>query len=80
MATRTLILTGYPNVGKSSFMNIVTNANVDVQEYAFTTKAKGMWGRAQWMGSPPAKGPDLEGEFGRPLACHGAWPWPGHSQ
>ncbi|CAK8999927.1 Probable nucleolar GTP-binding protein 1 [Durusdinium trenchii] len=30
-ATRTLILTGYPNVGKSSFMNIVTNANVDVQ-------------------------------------------------
>jgi len=38
-ATRTLILTGYPNVGKSSFMNIVTNANVDVQEYAFTTKS-----------------------------------------
>eukprot|EP00927_Polykrikos_kofoidii_P055587 TRINITY_DN49805_c0_g1_i1.p1 TRINITY_DN49805_c0_g1~~TRINITY_DN49805_c0_g1_i1.p1 ORF type:complete len:644 (-),score=159.83 TRINITY_DN49805_c0_g1_i1:82-2013(-) len=38
-ATRTLILTGYPNVGKSSFMNIVTNANVDVQPYAFTTKS-----------------------------------------
>ncbi|CAJ1378870.1 unnamed protein product [Effrenium voratum] len=38
-ATRTLILTGYPNVGKSSFMNIVTNANVDVQQYAFTTKS-----------------------------------------
>lgn len=38
-ATRTLILTGYPNVGKSSFMNIVTNANVDVQAYAFTTKS-----------------------------------------
>jgi nucleolar GTP-binding protein len=34
---RTLIVTGYPNVGKSSFMNNVTNANVDVQEYAFTT-------------------------------------------
>lgn len=44
-ATRTLILTGaaarargspsgYPNVGKSSFMNIVTNANVDVQPCA----------------------------------------------
>mmetsp|Transcript_66821 Transcript_66821/g.155228 ORF Transcript_66821/g.155228 Transcript_66821/m.155228 type:complete len:644 (+) Transcript_66821:88-2019(+) len=38
-ATRTLILTGYPNVGKSSFMNIVTNANVDVQPYSFTTKS-----------------------------------------
>lgn len=38
-ATRTLIITGYPNVGKSSFMNIVTNANVDVQPYAFTTKS-----------------------------------------
>mmetsp|Transcript_36018 Transcript_36018/g.76803 ORF Transcript_36018/g.76803 Transcript_36018/m.76803 type:complete len:641 (+) Transcript_36018:86-2008(+) len=38
-ATRTMILTGYPNVGKSSFMNIVTTANVDVQPYAFTTKS-----------------------------------------
>jgi nucleolar GTP-binding protein len=28
--SRTLIITGYPNVGKSSFMNNVTNANVDV--------------------------------------------------
>jgi nucleolar GTP-binding protein len=37
--TRTLLLTGYPNVGKSSFMNIVTNANVDVQPFAFTTKS-----------------------------------------
>lgn len=27
---RTLIITGYPNVGKSSFMNSITNANVDV--------------------------------------------------
>jgi nucleolar GTP-binding protein len=35
--SRTLIITGYPNVGKSSFMNNVTNANVDVQSYAFTT-------------------------------------------
>lgn len=37
--TRTIILTGYPNVGKSSFMNNVTNANVEVQPYAFTTKS-----------------------------------------
>lgn len=29
-ATRTMIITGYPNVGKSSFMNKITNANVDV--------------------------------------------------
>lgn len=36
---RTLILCGYPNVGKSSFMNRVTRANVDVQPYAFTTKS-----------------------------------------
>jgi len=37
--TRTLILCGYPNVGKSSFMNKVTRAEVDVQPYAFTTKS-----------------------------------------
>lgn len=35
---RTLIVTGFPNVGKSSFINNVTNANVDVQPYAFTTQ------------------------------------------
>jgi len=37
--TRTLLLTGYPNVGKSSFMNKITRANVEVQPYAFTTKS-----------------------------------------
>ncbi len=37
--TRTLILAGFPNVGKSSFMNCVSRANVDVQPYAFTTKS-----------------------------------------
>lgn len=36
---RTLILCGYPNVGKSSFMNKVTRANVEVQPYPFTTKS-----------------------------------------
>ena len=36
--TRSLIVCGYPNVGKSSFMNKVTRADVDVQPYAFTTK------------------------------------------
>lgn len=36
---KTLIITGYPNVGKSSFMNNITNANVDVQDYIFTTQS-----------------------------------------
>jgi len=38
-SARTLIVTGYPNVGKSSFVNLVTRAEVDVQPYAFTTKS-----------------------------------------
>lgn len=37
--TRTLLICGYPNVGKSSFMNKLTRAEVDVQPYAFTTKS-----------------------------------------
>lgn len=36
---RTLLITGFPNVGKSSFMNKVTRADVEVQPYAFTTKS-----------------------------------------
>lgn len=36
---RSLLIVGYPNVGKSSFMNAITNANVDVQNYPFTTKS-----------------------------------------
>ena len=38
-AGRSLLLCGYPNVGKSSFMNRLTRADVEVQPYAFTTKA-----------------------------------------
>jgi len=37
--TRTLLITGFPNVGKSSFVNKVTRADVEVQPYAFTTKS-----------------------------------------
>ncbi|XP_065053233.1 GTP-binding protein 4-like [Rhopilema esculentum] len=37
--TRTLLMCGFPNVGKSSFMNKVTRADVEVQPYAFTTKS-----------------------------------------
>jgi nucleolar GTP-binding protein len=38
-SARTLIVTGYPNVGKSSFVKLVTDADVEVQPYAFTTKS-----------------------------------------
>lgn len=37
--TRTLLVCGCPNAGKSSFMNLVTRADVEVQPYAFTTKS-----------------------------------------
>ncbi|KAI3954084.1 hypothetical protein MKW98_017908 [Papaver atlanticum] len=37
--TRTILICGYPNVGKSSFINKIPTANVDVQPYAFTTKS-----------------------------------------
>merc|ERR1712002_946648 len=36
---RTLLLAGFPNVGKSSLINLLTRANVEVQPYAFTTKS-----------------------------------------
>ncbi|KAK6180820.1 hypothetical protein SNE40_008803 [Patella caerulea] len=36
---RTLLITGFPNVGKSSFINKITRADVEVQPYAFTTKS-----------------------------------------
>lgn len=36
---RTIIICGYPNVGKSSFINKVSKAHVDVQSYPFTTKS-----------------------------------------
>ncbi|GAB5370790.1 hypothetical protein AAMO2058_001523400 [Amorphochlora amoebiformis] len=38
-STRTLLITGYPNVGKSSFINKISRADVEVQNYAFTTKS-----------------------------------------
>ena len=53
--TRTLILAGYPNVGKSSFMNKVTRADVDVQPYAFTTKSLFVGHMDYKCTSPPQK-------------------------
>eukprot|EP01056_Protomagalhaensia_sp_Gyna25_P000054 Protomagalhaensia_sp_Gyna_25__53@NODE_1025_length_2272_cov_35_005374_g817_i0_p1_GENE_NODE_1025_length_2272_cov_35_005374_g817_i0NODE_1025_length_2272_cov_35_005374_g817_i0_p1_ORF_typecomplete_len726_score151_87NOG1_N/PF17835_1/1e66NOG1/PF06858_14/5_7e26FeoB_N/PF02421_18/2_1e24FeoB_N/PF02421_18/8_6e03NOGCT/PF08155_11/1_6e22MMR_HSR1/PF01926_23/8_9e18Ras/PF00071_22/3_7e03Ras/PF00071_22/3_5e07AIG1/PF04548_16/9_1e07Arf/PF00025_21/4_7e06GTP_EFTU/PF00009_27/0_00015MnmE_helical/PF12631_7/4_9e05RsgA_GTPa len=36
---RTLLLAGHPNVGKSTYMNAVSNANVEVEPFPFTTRA-----------------------------------------
>lgn len=36
---RSLILCGFPNVGKSSFLNKMTRADVEVQPYPFTTRS-----------------------------------------
>ena len=37
--TRTLLICGYPNVGKSSFLRCITKSDVEVQPYEFTTKS-----------------------------------------
>ncbi|KAJ4337050.1 Nucleolar GTP-binding protein 1 [Ascochyta clinopodiicola] len=37
--TRTLVISGFPNVGKSSFLKNISRADVEVQPYAFTTKS-----------------------------------------
>jgi nucleolar GTP-binding protein len=37
--TRTLVIAGFPNVGKSSFLKNISRADVEVQPYAFTTKS-----------------------------------------
>ena len=42
MSTSSIIVLnfpGFPNVGKSSFINKITRADVEVQPYAFTTKS-----------------------------------------
>lgn len=37
--SRSLLICGFPNVGKSSFINKISRAEVEVQPYAFTTKS-----------------------------------------
>lgn len=36
---RSIVVCGFPNVGKSSFMNCVSEAHVEIQSYAFTTRS-----------------------------------------
>lgn len=36
--TRTVLVTGFPNVGKTSFVNSLSRVEAEVQPYAFTTK------------------------------------------
>ncbi len=38
----TIVVAGYPNVGKSSFVNAVTNARGETASYPFTTKGIGL--------------------------------------
>ncbi|THE65075.1 GTP-binding protein [Salinadaptatus halalkaliphilus] len=40
--TPTIVVAGYPNVGKSSFVNDVTNARGETASYPFTTKGIGV--------------------------------------
>lgn len=49
----TIILSGAPSTGKSSFMNCITRANVEVAEFPFTTKSLYLghtdWGYLKWQ-------------------------------
>ncbi|EZG43717.1 nucleolar GTP-binding protein 1 [Gregarina niphandrodes] len=37
--SRSVLLAGFPNVGKSTFMNVLSNANVETANWSFTTQS-----------------------------------------
>ena len=61
----TIILSGAPSTGKSSFMNIITRANVEVAAFPFTTKSLYM-GHTDWA-YLPWQVIDTPGLLDRPL-------------
>ena len=63
--TRTLLLTGFPNVGKSSFMNKITNAESEVQPYPFTTQS--LWAGHTYYKNIKWQVIDTPGILDRPL-------------
>ena len=63
--TRTLLLTGFPNVGKSSFMNKITNAESEVQPYPFTTQS--LWAGHTYFKNVKWQVIDTPGILDRPL-------------
>ena len=63
--TRTLLLTGFPNVGKSSFMNKITNAESEVQPFPFTTKS--LWAGHTYFKNVKWQVIDTPGILDRPL-------------
>lgn len=63
--TRTLLLTGFPNVGKSSFMNKITNAESEVQPYPFTTQS--LWAGHTYYKNVKWQVIDTPGILDRPL-------------
>ena len=63
--SRSIIIIGYPNVGKSSFMNLLTRANVEVQPYPFTTKS--LFTGSTDYDNLPWQVIDSPGLFDRPL-------------
>jgi GTP1/Obg family GTP-binding protein len=54
--TRTLLICGYPNVGKSSFVNKITRADVDVQPVSYLLSCSvlslGVWEAMRGRASP----------------------------
>ncbi|OHT09536.1 hypothetical protein TRFO_21590 [Tritrichomonas foetus] len=64
-AAPTIILSGAPSTGKSSFMNLITRANVEVAAFPFTTKSLYL-GHTDWA-YLPWQVIDTPGLLDRPL-------------